>query len=94
MRTGKKYIKEKNYLSYDEELNIRNDNNILDKIIYKEIITNLDSIGLTQKEEMSFKLYYIDNFSIKEIAKKIDTSENNIKYYLYNARKKVKERWL
>ena len=66
---------------------------MLDKIIYKEIINNLDSIGLTEKEKNSFQMYYINDLSIKEISKNLNTKEANIKYYLYNARNKIKERY-
>ena len=88
---AKKYIKEKNNISYDETFDIGYEENTLDKIIYKEIINNLDNVGLTEKEMKSFKLYYINNLSIKEISKILDTTENNIKYYLYSSRKKIKE---
>ena len=90
---AKKYIKEKNNISYDETNDIGYEENTLDKIVYKEIVNNLDDIGLTEKELLSFKLYYIQDRSIKDISKKIGTSENNIKYYLYSARKKVKEKY-
>lgn len=90
---AKKYIKEKNNISYDETYDIGYEENTLDKIVYKEIVNNLDDIGLTEKELLSFKLYYIQDLSIKDISKKIGTSENNIKYYLYSARKKVKEKY-
>ena len=66
---------------------------ILDKIIYKEIINNLDNIGLTDKEKIIFKMYYINDLSIKEISEKMDTKESNIKYFLYSARNKIKERY-
>ncbi len=90
---AKKYIKEKNNISYDETINIGYEENTLDKIVYKEIVNNLDHIGLTEKELLSFRLYYIQDLSIKDISKKISTSENNVKYYLYSARKKVKEKY-
>lgn len=90
---AKKYIKEKNNISYDETIDIGYEENILDKIVYKEIVNNLDNIGLTEKELLSFRLYYIQDLSIKDISKKIGTSENNVKYYLYSARKKVKEKY-
>ena len=67
--------------------------NALDKIIYKDIIDNLDNINLTEKEKISFKLYYCDDLSIQEISKKINSSISNIKYYLYSARNKIKERY-
>lgn len=90
---AKKYNKEKKNISYDETNDIGYEENTLDKIVYKEIVNNLDDIGLTEKELLSFKLYYIQDLSIKDISKKIGTSENNIKYYLYSARKKVKEKY-
>ena len=89
---AKKYIKEKNNISYGETINIGYEENTLDKVVYKEIVNNLDHIGLTEKELLSFRLYYIRDLSIKDISKKIGTSENN-KYYLYSARKKVKEKY-
>ena len=90
---AKKYIKEKNNISYGETNDIGYEENTLDKVVYKEIVNNLDHIGLTEKELLSFRLYYIRDLSIKDISKKIGTSENNIKYYLYSARKKVKEKY-
>ena len=66
---------------------------MLDKIIYKEIVNNLDGIGLTNKEKTIFNMYYINDLSIKEISKKINTKEANIKYFLYSARNKIKEKY-
>lgn len=60
---------------------------MIDKIIYKEIIHNLNKIGLANKEEQSFKLYYLNDLSIKEISAKLNTKESSIKYYLFSARK-------
>lgn len=90
---AKKYIKEKNNISFDETFDIGYEENTLDKIVYKEIVNNLDNVGLTDKEMKSFKLYYINDLSIKDISIKIGTSESNIKYYLYSARKKIKEKY-
>jgi len=90
---AKKYIKEKNNISFDETFDIGYEENTLDKIVYKEIVNNLDNVGLTDKEMKSFKLYYINDLSIKDISIKIGTSEGNIKYYLYSARKKIKEKY-
>ncbi len=66
---------------------------MLDKIIYKEIINNLDNVSLTSNEKNSFQMYYINDLSIKEISEKLKTKEANIKYYLYSARNKIKERY-
>ena len=90
---AKDYIKEKNIMYFDDENQIGYENEMLDKIIYKEIINNLDNVGLTFKEKKAFKLYYIDGLSIKEIASIFDTKQTNIKYYLYSARNKIKERY-
>lgn len=90
---AKKYIKEKNNISYDDNINIGYEEKMLEKVIYKEIINNIENIGLTDKELTSFKLYYIFDLSLKEISNKINSTESNIKYYLYSARKKIKERY-
>lgn len=90
---AKKYIKEKNDVSYDEIQELSNNENMFDKIIYKEIINNLGNIGLTLKEEECFRLYYLSDLSVKEISIEMNTSISNIKYYLYSARNKIKERY-
>lgn len=90
---AKKYIKEKSIMYFDDETQFGYEVEMLDKVIYKEIINNLDNIGLTNKEKKTFDLYYIDDLSIKEIAKLLDTKDANIKYYLYSARNKIKERY-
>ena len=92
-RKAKNYIKEKNNISYDESYEIGFEVDMLDKIVYKEIIDSLDKINLSEKELLSFKLYYLNDLSIKEISNKLNSSEANIKYYLYSARKKVKKRY-
>ena len=89
----KKYIKEKNNVTFDENYQVGYDEKMIDKIIYKEIIDNIGNIGLTVKEEKAFKMYYINNLSIKAISQKLDTKESSIKYYLYSARNKIRERY-
>ena len=90
---AKKYIKEKNNITFDENHEIGYDTQMLDKIIYKEIVNDLDGIGLTNKEKIIFNMYYIDDLSIKEISRKINTKEANTKYFLYSARNKIKEKY-
>lgn len=90
---AKEYMKEKNNITFDQEYQLGYEVEMIDKIIYKEIINDLDDIGLTNKEKVSFEMYYMKDLSIKEISKKLDTKETNIKYYLYSARNKIKERY-
>lgn len=89
---AKQYIKEKNNFEIEENISSNNPS-MIDKIIYNEIIDSIDNINLTEKEKLSFNLYYIKDLSIKEISKKLNTTESNVKYYLYSARKKIKERY-
>ena len=90
---AKYYIKTKNDIIYDESNEIGYEVPMLDKVIYKEIINGLDDIDLTDKEKTVFKMYYLNDLSIKEISEKINSKEANIKYFLYSARNKIKERY-
>jgi len=89
---AKEYIKENKNIEMDENI-YGNTQDMIDKIIYNEIINNLDNYNLTEKEKNTFKLYYFDDLSIKEIANKLNNTESNIKYYLYSARNKIKENY-
>lgn len=79
-------------LVYDEDIdqNIKVNENNIDKIVYKDILNNLKNYKLTEKEIKVFNLYYKDGLSIKEISSTMNTTDSNIKYYLFNGRKKVK----
>ena len=90
---AKKYIKEKNNISYDETYEYGYEDITIDKIIYKEIINEIDNYNLSENEIKVFKLYYIKDLSIKEIKEKLNITESSIKYYLFNAKKKIKERY-
>ena len=90
---AKKYIKEKNNISYDETYEYGYEDITIDKIIYTEIINEIDNYNLSENEIKVFKLYYIKDLSIKEIKEKLNITESSIKYYLFNARKKIKERY-
>ena len=80
-------------LIYDENLNLEYSEKIIDKVIYKEIIESIDKSGLTEKENKAFRLYYLNDLSVKEISIILKTTESNIKYFLYNARNKIKEKY-
>ncbi len=89
------YTKRKQELYNDDILhNIMEKQDFIDKIIYQELLTETDSYNLTDKELECFNLYYKQDLSIKEISNKLNISLSNIKYYLYNARKKIKERYI
>ena len=90
---AKKYIKEKGNVTYNDYNVISYEDISIDKIIYKEIINDIDKYHLTDNEKKVFELYYINDLSIKEIKDKLNISESNIKYYLYNSRNKIKERY-
>ena len=64
---AKKYIKEKGNISYDDYNVISYEDISIDKIIYKEIINDIDKYNLTDNEKKVFELYYINDLSIKEI---------------------------
>lgn len=89
----KKYIKEKNNVNYDMSYELGYEDITIDKIIYREIIDDIDKIGLSENEIKIFKLYYLKDLSIKDISNKLEITESNIKYYLYNVRNKIKERY-
>lgn len=90
---AKKYMKEKNDVPYDETHNCGYEDITLDKMIYREIINEIEHYNLSTNERNVFRLYYLNDLSIKEIQKKLSITESNVKYYLYNARKKIKERY-
>ncbi len=73
--------------------NIKYKEENIDKIIYKDIFNNLYEYGLTDNEIKCFKLFYQEEMKVHEISELLKTSESNIKYYLFNSRKKIKERY-
>ena len=89
----RKYVKEENNVDYDSVNEKGYYKDTLEKIIYKDIVNNLDNINLTKMESLAFRLYYCNGFSVKEISEKLNSSVSNIKYYLYSARKKIKEEY-
>lgn len=82
-------------LTYNEDIinNIKIEENNIDKIIYQDILDNLTKCKLTEKEIKIFNLYYKEGLSINEISKILNITKGNIKYYLFNSRKKIKENY-
>ena len=90
----RRITKDKVLINMEDEINqIKSEENSIDKILYKDIIDNLDSFKLTEREKKCFILYYKDDYSINEISKIINSTDSNVKYYLFNGRKKIKERY-
>lgn len=90
---AKKYIKEKNTLFYDENVECKYEDKTIEKIIYREIVSDIDKIGLSDNEVNIFNLYYLKDLSIKKISNILNITESNIKFYLFSIRKKIKERY-
>ena len=90
----RKIMKDKNII-YDNEIidNIKYEDKNVDKIIYEDIINNLKNYGLTDNEIRCFNLYYKNDMKVNEISKILKTTDSNVKYYLFNSRKKIKERY-
>lgn len=90
----KKIVKDK-LLIYDDDIliNTKFENNDIEKIIYNDILDDLDKFNLNEKEKECFIFYYKNDYNIKEICSIINSTESNVKYYLYSARKKIKERY-
>ena len=63
------------------------------KIIYREIVSDIDKIGLSDNEVNIFNLYYLKDLSIKKISNILNITESNIKFYLFSIRKIIKERY-
>lgn len=59
-------------------------------IFVKEILNDLNKEPLVFK---IFHLYFYEEYTIKEIAKKINISESNVKNLLYRNIKKLKEKY-
>ena len=91
-KQAKYYIKTKNNVDI-EDTSISSNDDMLDKIIYKEIVEGINNYNLTNNEKNAFIKYYFEDLSIKEISNIMNTSESNIKYYLYQSRNKIKERF-
>ena len=86
--------KKRNTGSFDELLLIADDKNnegsILDNLIYNEIAGKIKSV-LNEDELNLFKLRYINDLRITEIADCLGISANNCSVKLYRLRLKLKE---
>lgn len=59
---------EKVLVSYDETSDVGYEENLLSKVIYKEIMNNLDQIGLTEKNIYHLKCIMLLTFRLKKLV--------------------------
>ena len=93
-KKAKEYLKRKREITITEEIEniLKNEIDIL-KLVEADEIKNLLADNVNNfKEPMKtiVKLYYYQNLSIKEIASKENMKESLVKYYLYEARNKLR----
>lgn len=91
---AKEYVKDNKVFKNDEYLNQIKDSkvDIIKEIEHEELKEKLDLIINRFSEKMSLivRLYYYEDLSIKEISDKLDVSVSLVKYYMFEARKKIK----
>lgn len=59
----------------------------------KNYIKEKNNTIFDENHELSYETQMLDKIIYKEISKKINTKEANIKYFLYSARNKIKEKY-
>lgn len=62
----------------------------LDHLSHKELLKIIDTLPEAQKEV--FSLYVFENYSHKEIAKALNIQQNNCRWHLNDARRRLKEK--
>lgn len=92
--SAKKYIKEKQITSNEFVLNNQKDATIdIEKTIeFEEIkdVLNKTIDTFTDKMKNCVSLYYFNDFGVKDISEKLNIKESLVKYYLYEARNKIR----
>lgn len=91
MLSSKKYNIDKNTISIDEEINIKDENKIYSESENAEeyIFKMVDELPI--KNALVVILFYIDNLSLAEISKIMDISIINVKVILYRSRNMLRE---
>jgi len=62
----------------------------IDNITHKELLKVIDTLPDTQRT--IFNLYVFENYSHKEISSLLDINENNSRWHLNDARRRLKEK--
>lgn len=80
---------ERQFCRYDEALNMRA-NSVADRAFrYEDLYLALNS--LSEKERTAILLFYLDSYSIKEIAEIVESSSDAVKQQLSRGRAHLKE---
>lgn len=74
---------------YTENYNTSTINDYLEKLNYNEILKIIEQLDKTEK--IIFNMFFIDGYSHKEIAQSLNISEGTSKWYLNQAKNKLKK---
>lgn len=94
---AKDYVKNKRLIGNDLILNqIRDEKIDIEKKIELEEISDrlkdiIETFGDTMRSVV--ELYYYDEFQVKEISEKLNIKDSLVKYYLFEARNKIKNKF-
>ena len=92
---AKEYIKDKSLIKDTSYLNQIKDSNIdiIKEIEQEEIKEKLNLIidSFSYKMKTIIKMYYYEDLKVNEISTKLNIKESLVKYYLYEARIKIKD---
>lgn len=85
---------------FNKNIQVEKLENLIWKIAYnlwctkaKNYIKEKNNTIFDENHELSYETQMLDKIIYKEISKKINTKEANIKYFLYSARNKIKEKY-
>ena len=62
----------------------------VENLSHKELLKIIDTLPVAQKE--IFNLFVFENFSHKEISKMLNIQQNNCRWHLNDARRRLKEK--
>ena len=79
---------EKIFSDYDEALHVKADDDADRNFRYQELYAALNR--LSDKERMAVLLFYMENYSIKEIAEIVDASESAVRQHLSRGRQHLR----
>jgi len=85
----RKYVKDEPHREIgDEDVYINSEP--VDNLSHKELLKIVDTLPVAQREV--FNLFVFENYSHKEIAKILNIKQNNCRWHLNDARRRLKEK--